>query len=149
MNDPRDKAQKIAQARERLVAFAEGCSEDQWRSSPLGESDPRSVSVIVDHVADAYDYIAGWLRSMVDGETIEVDTDIVDELNAKHASNSSGVDRGEVIAHLQSSGDALIGFIEELAPDDLAIGDGLVERFADIAARHADGHRSELETAFG
>jgi hypothetical protein len=149
MTDPRDTAREIAEARARLLEFARGCSEEQWSSCPLGEADPRSVSVIVDHVADAYDYIAGWLRTLVGGATLEVNSDMVDELNAKHASNAPVIDRDEVTGHLQTSGDALIRFIEELAPDDLVIGNRRVERLAEIAARHADGHRSEIEAVFG
>jgi len=34
-----------------------------------------------------------------------------------------------------------------LSPADLAAGDGRVRRLAQIAARHADEHRSDIETA--
>jgi hypothetical protein len=149
VTDPLDAARDIADARARLLAFAWGCSEEQWRSSPLGDADPRSVAVIVDHVADAYDYIGGWVRSLVAGESVEVNPEIVDELNARHASDSSTIERDHVTGHLQSSGDALIALVGELSVDDLAIGDGRVEVFAKIAARHADSHRSELEVALG
>lgn len=149
MTDPHETARDIAEACARLLAFARGCSAEQWCSSPLGDADPRSVSVIVNHVADTYDYIAGWLRALVGGAALEVNSDMVDELNAKHASGAAVIDRDEVSAHLQTSGDALIGFIEELEPDDLVIENGRVQRLAEIAARHADGHRSELEAAFG
>ena len=36
-----------------------------------------------------------------------------------------------------------------LRPEQLAGGDGRVMRFADIATRHADDHRSKLEEALG
>jgi len=149
MTDPRDAARDIADARARLLVFVQGCSEQQWRSSPLGEADPRPVAVIVDHVADAYDYIGGWVRSLVDGHEVEVNPEIVDELNARHSSDSDAIGRDGVTGHLQSSGDALIELIQGLSPEDLAIDDGRVELFAKIAARHADSHRSELEDALG
>jgi hypothetical protein len=147
--DPVQAARDIADARARLMAFAEGCSVEQWRSSPLGEADPRSVSVIVDHVADANDYICGWLEAVVGGGTVEVSPDIVDELNARHADKAAVIDLDEVGAHIRRSGDVLIGFVEGLQPDDLDLGEGIVGRFAHIAARHADAHRTELEAAFG
>jgi hypothetical protein len=147
MIGPEKAARNIADARARLMTFAEGCSLQQWSSSPLGESDPRSVSVIVDHVADAYDYIYGWLTSLVGGGTIEVSPDIVDELNARHAGKAALIDLDEVAAHLRTSGDVLIGFVEKLSPDDLTIDDGRVALFCEIAARHADSHRTDLEAA--
>ena len=62
--DERDAAAYAADieaARDRLIAFASGCSEAEWRAAPL-DGDPRPVAVVVDHVADSYEYMAGWIR---------------------------------------------------------------------------------------
>ena len=58
---PAAYAAEIEAARDRLIAFAGGCSEEEWRAAPL-EGDPRPVAVVVDHVADSYEYLAGWIR---------------------------------------------------------------------------------------
>jgi hypothetical protein len=146
MTGPEEAARKIADARARLLTFAVGCSVQQWCSSPLGEADdPRSVSVIVDHVADAYDYIYGWLTTLVGGGAVEVSPDVVDELNARHAEKAAVIELDEVAAHLRTSGDVLIGFVGQLSADDLTIDGGRVALFCEIAARHADSHRTELE----
>ena len=134
MTGPEEAAGKISDARARLLTFADGCSVQQWCSSPLGEADPRSVSVIVDHVADAYDYIYGWLTGLVGGGTVEVSPDIVDELNARHAEKAAVIELDEVAAHLRTSGDVLIGFVGQLSADDLAIDEGRVALFCEIAA---------------
>jgi hypothetical protein len=147
MNDPAEIAAAIADARQKLAGFASECSEEQWSSSPLGEEDPRPVCVIVDHVADAYDYIRGWLEAMLNGENLEITSEDVDHLNAQHASIADVHPRAEVIEHLDRSGDQLIELISNLRPDQLAIENGRLERLAMIASRHADGHRSELEAA--
>jgi hypothetical protein len=147
MTDPADIAAAVADARQKLAGFASECSEEQWGSSPLGDADPRPVCVIVDHVADAYEYIGGWLRSMLDGESLDITSDDVDHLNAHHASIAVMHGRSEVIEHLDRSGDQLIELISALRPDQLAIDNGRLERLAMIASRHADGHRSELEAA--
>jgi len=44
-----------------------------------------------------------------------------------------------------------MALIEPLSPHQLTSGDGrvTVTRFAEIAARHADDHRVDLETALG
>jgi hypothetical protein len=138
----------IRQARDRLVEFVERCDDDQWRSSPM-EDDDRPTCVVVDHVAHAYDYIGGWLGALIDGNEVEVTPEIVDGLNAEHAKSSGVPTPAEVIGRLLSSGNALIALVGRMGPDEMRIGDGRVARLAGVAARHADGHRNELEVALG
>jgi uncharacterized damage-inducible protein DinB len=145
--DPYELAHQISEARGRLLAFVAECSAEQWASEPMGSADPRSVSVIVDHVANSYEYLGSWMRAMVAGEAVEVNSDMVDELNAIHAKRATSLEQAEVIEHLGRSGDQMIEFVSGLTADQLAMGDGRVELFAQIAKRHADTHRSELEEA--
>jgi len=42
---------------------------------------------------------------------------------------------------------AISGLVAGLSAADLATGDGRVQRLAQIAARHADDHRAEIEAA--
>src|SRR5262249_56387836 len=58
---PAQYAADIEAAMERLVAFAAGCSPEQWRAAPLG-GDPRPGGGIVDPLAGAHDYMGGWGR---------------------------------------------------------------------------------------
>jgi hypothetical protein len=146
---PEELAAEISEARGRLMAFVEQCSAADWVSSPLGSSDPRPVCVIVDHVADAYEYLGSWIGELVSGGKVTVDSGVVDELNAKHASASTALSRDDVLAHLDRSGDAIIRLVGSLEIDQLASGEGRVELLAKIASRHADGHRSEMEGALG
>lgn len=141
---PAQHAAAIDQARQRLCDFALGCTDGQWRSAPV-DGDPRSVGVIIDHVAHAYEYLAGWITRLLSGDSPEVTSDIVDELNAEHAAEAAGLSQRQVTDHLKSSGDALITLLSGLEPGQLELGDGRVGRFAQIAARHADSHRSEIE----
>jgi uncharacterized damage-inducible protein DinB len=134
---PARYAADIDAARERLVAFAAGCSPEQWRAAPL-EGDPRPVGVIVDHVAHAYEYMGGWMQRILDGEDVAVDGATVDALNAEHAV-AAAVTPDEAIEHLRRSCSAA----------SLQAGDGRVERFAQIAIRHPDDHRAEIEAALG
>jgi uncharacterized damage-inducible protein DinB len=149
MTDERDAAEyaaAIAEARQRLIAFAEGCSDDDWNASPL-DGDPRPVGVVVDHVADAYEYIAEWLRKILAGRAIEVSPDIVDGLNAAHAAEARQLSRADAIDHLNRSGDTLIALVARLDPARLDADEGRVRRFAQISIRHADNHRTEIEAA--
>ena len=139
-----DYAAAIAAARQRLIGFAEGCSDDDWRAAPL-DGDPRPVGVVVDHVAHSYEYIAGWLRQLLAGQPVEVSSGIVDDLNAAHAGTAGRLSQAEVIDHLGRSGDDLIALVAGLMPAQLAADDGRARRFAEICIRHADDHRAEIE----
>ena len=144
--DPAAYAADIDAARERMIGFASGCSDEEWRAAPL-DGDPRPVAVVVDHVAHAYEYMAGWISQFVAGQPVEVNSGVVDALNAKHALDATGVSRDEAIGHLRRSGAAISVLVAGLSPADLAAGDGRVRLFAQIASRHADNHRTDIETA--
>jgi hypothetical protein len=143
---PAQYASEIDGARERLVAFAGGCSAEQWSAAPL-DGDPRPVGVVVDHVAHAYEYLAGWMRQILDGQAVTVSSDVVDALNAEHAVRAAAVTRAETVEHLRRSGTAISKLVAGCSAADLQAGEGRVERLAQIAIRHADDHRTEIEAA--
>lgn len=143
---PAQYAAEIGAARDRLIGFVRGCTEEQWRSAPL-DGDPRPVAVVVDHVADAYEYLAGWLRELVAGRPVTVNSDVVDALNAEHAAEAAAVSRAAAVQHLERSGTAMCELVTSLSAADLAAGGGRAERLAQIAVRHADDHRAEIEAA--
>jgi hypothetical protein len=143
---PADYATSIEDARQRMIRFVQRCTDGDWRAAPV-EGDPRPVSVIADHIAHAYEYLAGWIADLADGKPVEVDSDIVDELNAEHATDAAAVTRAHVIGHLRSSGDALIALVADLEPELFDLDDGRIRRLAIIAARHADDHRTQIEQA--
>lgn len=144
--EPAAYAADIEAARDRLIAFALGCSEEDWRAAPL-DGDPRPVAVVVDHVADSYEYMAGWIRRLVAGEPVEVTGDMVDDLNAEHASGAAAMSQADVAEHLRRSGAAIIALIAGLSAVGLAAADGRIRLFAQVAIRHADNHRADIETA--
>ncbi len=74
MRDPAAYAADIDAARDRMIGFVAGCSDEDWRSAPL-DGDPRPVGVVVDHVAHAYEYLAGWIGQLVAGEPAEVNSE--------------------------------------------------------------------------
>jgi hypothetical protein len=144
--DPAAYATDIVAARDRLVSFVSNCAEREWRAAPL-DSDPRPVAVVVDHVAHAYEYMAGWISQLVAGQPVEVSSETVDTLNAQHAQVAAAVTKAEVTEHLRRSGDAISRLVAGLGATDLAAEDGMVRRLAQIAARHADDHRTDIQAA--
>jgi hypothetical protein len=141
---PAQYASDIDAARERLVTFVGGCTDEQWKAAPL-DGDPRPVGVVVDHVAHSYEYLAGWMRQALAGGAVPVTGDDVDALNAEHAAQAAAVTPAEAVEHLRRSGAAISALVAGCAAADLQAGDGRVERFAQIAIRHADNHRAEIE----
>jgi uncharacterized damage-inducible protein DinB len=133
-------------ARDRLIAFVESCPSEQWHAAPLA-GDPRPVGVVADHVAHAYEYLAGWMRQILRGETVTVNSEVVDALNAGHAAAAMAVTQAEAAEHLRRSGAALSALVAGCTAEDLKAGGGRVERLAQIAIRHADDHRAEIEAA--
>lgn len=143
---PAELAAGIDAARERLAGFVGSCTDADWRSAPL-DGDPRPVGVVVDHVAHAYEYLAGWIRQLAAGQPVEVSNEVVDALNAEHARAAASVTRAEAAGHLHRSGAAIAALVAGLPDADLTAGDGRVRRLAQIAILHADDHRSEIEAA--
>jgi hypothetical protein len=147
---PSEHAEAIAASLARLLVFVDACSDDDWTARPLrGRGDPRPVGVIADHVAQSYDDMSGWVRELVAEGEPEVNVALIDRLNAEHARQAGLVTRAEAAEHLRSSGAALAALIRDLAPSDLQRHNGRVRRFAEIAARHPDTHRSEIIEALG
>ena len=143
---PVELAADIDAARERLAGFVGSCTDADWRSAPL-DGDPRPVGVVVDHVANAYEYLAGWMRQLVAGQPAEVSNEVVDALNAEHARAAGSVTRAEAAGHLRRSGTDIAALVAGLSAAELAAGDGRVRRLAQVATRHADDHHSEIEAA--
>jgi hypothetical protein len=71
----------------------------------------------------------------------------VDALNAEHARTAGSVTRAETAGHLRRSGADIAALVAGLSAAGLAAGDGRVRRLAQVAIRHADDHRSEIEAA--
>jgi hypothetical protein len=145
---PAEHAAAIGETRQQLIDFIGRCTDTDWQAAPI-EGDPRSTGVIADHIADAYEYLSGWMKEIVAGGSPEVNGELVDDLNAEHAAEAAKITPAEAIEHLRASGDALITLVGRLDQAQLALNDGQVARFAVIAARHARNHREEIEAALG
>jgi len=147
---PAAHAELIAAARDRLLTFAATCTDETWHSRPLAaHGDHRTVGVIVDHVAHAYEYMGGWVREILAGTDPQVDVALVDRLNAAHTARAEHLTQAGAMEHLTRSGDDFVALIAGLRAADLAADGGRVRRFAEIAARHPDTHRTDIQEALG
>src|ERR1022692_2753082 len=126
---PAEYASEIEASRGRFLAFVQQCTDADWHAVPV-DGDPRQVGVILDHVAHAYEYLTGWIGELAAGHAVEVNSDIVDKLNAEHSADVGSVTPASVTGHLRSSGDTLIAPASGLDPGQVELGDGQGRRFA-------------------
>ena len=143
---PAELAATLRVARDHLVQTAERNSNERWTTVPEGnDQDLRPVNVLVDHVADAYEYIGGWVRELVGGSSPSVDAELIDRLNSEHSARAANVTGPVAIEHLTSAGDAFIEFLRTLELEHLDLEGGRVRRFAEIVIRHTNDHRVQIE----
>ena len=144
-----------------LAAFAEGLSEERWRT-PVPESgrDNRSVGVIVHHVASVYPIEIDLARTIASGKAVtDVTWKIVAELNAKHAHDQAGVTKAAALELLlknsREAAAAVRAFTDEeldrAAPFSLSFGAPVTAQFVieDHAVRHSWHHLARIRTALG
>src|SRR5689334_14536244 len=78
-------ADRIEEGAAGLVAYAEGLSDQEWRT-PVSASDARPIGVIVHHVASVYPVEINLARAVATGKAVTgVTPEVVDGLNAQHA----------------------------------------------------------------
>lgn len=138
-------ADELREARQRLLETVQSCDAEQWRAAPIDDGDPRSVGVLIDHVADSYEYILRWMRQIVDGEIPEVSPAVVDGLNAQHARVARDRQPDEVSGRLQRLGDDAVNFLAARSDEDLLLQGGRVRRLAGILISHTQNHREDVE----
>ena len=144
-----------------LAAFAEGLSDEEWRT-PVSESgrDGRSVGVIVHHVASVYPIETDLARTIASGRAVtDVTWKIVAELNAKHAHDQAEVTKAAALELLRRNSREAAAAVrtftdEELdraAPFSLSFGAPVTAQFVieDHALRHSWHHLARIRTALG
>src|SRR5436305_7321789 len=95
-------ADRIEEGAAGLAAFADGLSEEEWRT-PVSESGrDRSVGVIVHHVASVYPIEIDLARTIASGKAVtDVTWKVVAELNAKHAHDQAAVTKAAALELLR------------------------------------------------
>jgi hypothetical protein len=154
-------AARIEEGAANLAAFAEGLSEEEWRT-PVSESgrDGRSVGVIVHHVASVYPIEIDLVRTIAGGKAVtDVTWKVVAELNAKHAHDQTGVTKAAALELLRrnsrEAAAAVRAFtddeLDRAAPFSLSFGAPVTAQFVieDHALRHSWHHLARIRTALG
>ena len=154
-------ADRIEEGAAGLAVFAEGLSEEEWRT-PVPESgrEGRSVGVIVHHVASVYPVEIDLARTIASGKAVmDVTSKIIAELNAQHAIDQAGVTKAAALELLRrNSRDAAAAVrafsdeeLDRAVPFSLSFGAPVTAQFVieDHAVRHSWHHLARIRTALG
>ena len=152
-------ADRIEEGAALLAAFAEGLSEEEWRT-PVSATDRRSVGLIVHHVASMYPIEIDVARAIASGKAVtDVTWDAVAELNAKHAHEHAEETKTSALEllrrHSREAANAVRAFTDEelnrAAPFSLSFGAPVTAQFVieDHALRHSWHHLARIRTALG
>ena len=151
-------AARIEAGAEALASFVEALSPAEWET--IVPNDERSVGTVVHHVASAYPTEVGLAQSMAQGNAIAgVTWDMVDAMNADHASANESVPQAETIALLrQNSKEAAASVrqftdeqLDTAVPVSINADAVLTAQFfiEDHALRHSSHHFANIRAALG
>ena len=140
-----------------LAAFAEGLSEEEWRT-PVSATDRRSVGVIVHHVATVYPIEIQLAQAIASGKPVaDVTWEKVAELNGKHAQERAEVTKAAALELLRRNSKEAAAVVraftdEQLdtaAPFSLSYGAPVTAQFVieDHALRHSWHHLAKIRKA--
>ena len=152
-------ADRIEEGATLLAAFAEGLSEEEWRS-PVSPTDRRSVGLIVHHVASMYPIEIDVAQAGASGKAVtDVTWSVVAELNAKHAHEHAEETKASALELLRrnsrEAANAVRAFTDEeldrAAPFSLSFGAPVTAQFVieDHALRHSWHHLARIRRALG
>jgi DinB superfamily len=152
-------ADRIEEGAAGLAAFAEGLSEEEWRT-PVSSTDHRTVGVIVHHVASVYPIEIDLARAIARGNAVtDVTWEVVAQLNAKDANEQDGVTQAATLELLRrnslEAAAAVRAFsddeLDQAAPFSLSFGAPVTAQFVieDHALRHSWHHLARIRTALG
>ena len=152
-------ANRIEEGAAGLAAFVESLSDAEWRT-PMSAKDPRTVGVIVHHVANMYPVEIDLARAVASGKAApEVTWELVAEINAKHAQEQAGVTKAAALELLRRNSEEAAAAVriftdEELdaaAPVGLSFGAPVTAQFIieDHALRHSWHHLAGIRRALG
>src|SRR6516162_2838769 len=151
-------AKRIEEGAAGLASFAEGLTEEEWRTPMSGGKDRRPVGVIVYHVAAVYPVEVDLARAIGGGKAVtDVTWDVVADLNAKHAREQAGVTKAAALELLRKNSReaaaAVRAFTDEeldsAAPFSLSYGAPVTAQFVieDHALRHSWHHLARIRKA--
>ncbi|MDX1685958.1 MAG: DinB family protein [Saprospiraceae bacterium] len=150
-------AERILQGAERLAAFSENLSDEDWNKPVI--ADGRTVGVVVHHVASVYPLEVELAQVLASGKAIEGATkEAIDQMNADHARENANVGKEETLALLRQNSTAAAEVVRTFTDADLDnsatvslnYDAPLTAQFfiEDHALRHSFHHLAKIKASF-
>jgi hypothetical protein len=156
MPTPADYADQLERANAEAIAFAQECTDEEWRAVVPDEEWP--VCVLIHHVAVSHPMLSGWVDSALAGEPIDSGIEVINQANAEHAVEFAKVGVAETVELLRQNGAAAVARLRRLEESDLAVTTPFgpaggqpfsVEQFCKAAIGHPLGHVGHAKEALG
>jgi hypothetical protein len=153
-------ADRIEEGAAGLADFAEGLSEEEWRTPVTSGNDRRPVGVLVHHVAFMYPIEIDVVRAVASGKAVtDVTWDAVAGINAKQATDQADVTKAAALELLRKNSREAAAAVRALtddeldqaAPFSLSYGAPMTSQFVieDHPLRHPWHHLARIRTALG
>jgi DinB superfamily len=111
-------ADRLEQGARALADFASTLSEAEWQTRVPG--DGRKVGVLVHHVASIFPLEIKLALTLASGDAVKgVTKDSIDEMNAQHAVDFSGVTKDATLDMLRRTSAAAAAIIRSLSDEEL------------------------------
>jgi hypothetical protein len=137
-----------------VIAFAESCSDVDWRTTCPNEQ--RTVGVLFDHIAVGNPEVVRWIDEFLAGRPVQITREILTASNAAHAQEVEGRPRAQTLADLKHSAARTSAFLGALTDAQLSTknefgwaGTQDVAWVASAAVRHPRGHLKSVREALG
>lgn len=151
---PQMLADNLLKGAKELAEFVKPLSDSQWKTPVLG--DGRSIGVVVHHVASCYPAEIELAQIIASKKpVVDVTKSVIDDLNAKHATENTHASKAETLALLQANSEdaarAILDFtqseLETFQPVSLYGGAPVSAQFfiEDHAMRHSYHHLAKIK----
>ncbi len=101
------------------TAVLEKLSDTDWKNTTAAEK--WTVGVTAHHIAGAYEPVAQIIQTVATGETVpHFTTEMLDQMNARHAVEHAGCTRPETIALHKKGAAAAAAVVRDLSDEQLA-----------------------------
>jgi len=149
-------ADRLEQGARALAAFAVGLNDTEWQTRL--PHDGRTIGVVVHHVASVYPIEIQLAETVAAGDAVAgVTSEVIDDMNAKHASENGAVTKEAALDLLHRNSSAAAAAIRALSDEQLSMA-APVSLYADApltcqfvledhAVRHSYHHLAKLRRA--
>lgn len=114
----RQMTDRLVAANDRVVAFVESCSDEEWERH--SEHEGRNVKTVIRHIAGGYHVQGLILQAMLDGTWVPLTDEVVNASNANFDAHDGTFTKAEAVEKLASRSARLGATIGALTDADLA-----------------------------